>query len=385
MIPTPPDYGAACVTELFPDAIAALAGRQPRVIDLPGGVSGVVVLVVDGLGQKQLDEHALLAPFLSAQKAVTIDAPFPTTTTTSLTTIGTGTAPGQHGIVGYSLAVQDDDRPLIALTWSWMRQDSNLDAREEVVPEQFQPVPTVFERAARDGLRAVTVLRPEFDGSGLTRAGLRGGTVVPATGLDDTIAAALDAASSDAPTVVYAHHGDLDGVGHLTGPGSDRWCAELARLDATLARATALLPRDVALVVTADHGMIEMPADGFVELADAPELLEGVRVLTGDGRARQLHARAGAASDVQAAWAEAFDGVAHVRSRDDAIAAGWFGPVADHVRPRIGDVVVTAATVGVAWVHRDTDLFGGRLAGLHGGLSDAERRVPALVLTRGDG
>jgi hypothetical protein len=384
--PPVPRYGTADVSLLLPDAVATLTGR-PRILPalpLPARVRAIVLLVVDGLGRRLLDAHADLAPTLAAAPGTTLDAPFPTTTATSLTSIGTGTPPGRHGVTGTSVAVPHDDRPLVTLTWSWVRQDLDLDARDEVVPESFQPLPTVLELAREDGLRAVTVLRPEFATSGLTRAGLRGAEVVGATGREETLTAALAAAgASGDPTVVYAHHGDLDALGHLTGPGSDPWCAELAAIDTAIAQAATDLPADVALVVTADHGMVRVPPHGYVELADQPALLDGVRVLTGDPRARQLHARPGAAADVAAAWREACAGLAQVRTRDEAIADGWFGPeVSDHVRPRIGDVVVSASDLEVAWVHRDADLFGGRLPGQHGALTPEELEVPALVVTR---
>jgi hypothetical protein len=324
-----------------------------------------------------------VAPFLSAAHGVTLDAPFPSTTATSLATIGTGLTPGEHGLTGYSVAVAGDDRPLVVLTWSWDRHDGGPDARREVEPERWQPLATVFERAAGSGVEPVTVLRPEFVSSGLTRAALRGGRVVPATGLRDTLEAAMDAATSPGPTVVYAHHGQLDTVGHLTGPSSDAWLSELAAIDQLCARTAEDLPSGVALVVTADHGMVEVPDEKLVELADRPDLLAGVRVLTGDFRARQLHARRGAADEVLAAWREACGPLAHVVTRDDAIAAGWFGPtVTERVRPRIGDVVVSARVPQVGWVHRDRDLFGGRVPGMHGALTPEEIEVPALIVTR---
>ena len=383
MGPTIPRYGTADVGMIVPDVLRHLTGHAPRLLPIPHGTRGVVVLVVDGLGRRLLDRHPDVAPFLASASGPTLDAPFPTTTATSLTSIGTGLHPGAHGITGYSVAVEHDDRPLIVLTWSWERHDAALDARDEVIPEHLQPRPTLFERATADGIAAVTVLRPEFATSGLTRAALRGGRVVPATGREATVAAAIDAvATPGGPTMVYAHHGDLDTLGHLAGPSSDAWCTELAAIDALLERTASDLPRDVALVVTADHGMVHVPEDGYVEVADHPQLLAGVRVLTGDARARQLHVRPGAADEVLEAWRGFCGARAHVRTRDDAIAAGWFGPsVEPDVRPRIGDVVVSAIPPDVGWVHRDHDLFGGRVPGMHGAMTPDEVEVPALVLT----
>jgi hypothetical protein len=378
-----PREGAGSVAGLFPAALAAVRGAAVEALPLVPGLRTVVVLVVDGLGRRLLEAHADVAPFLAATTGPTLDAPFPTTTATSLTTIGTGLAPGVHGIVGYSMTVPGHDRRLVVLTWGWERQDLDLDARDEVLPESLQPHGTVLEHARELGVEAVTVLRPEFATSGLTRAALRGGRLVAASGLEPTLAAALENAAGPAPSVVYAHHGDLDTIGHLWGPGTDPWCAELARIDDTLARTTDTLPDEVALVVTADHGMVHVPPDGFVELADEAWLLAGVRMLTGDARARQLHTRPGATDEVVAAWREHAADRAHVVTRDEAIEAGWFGDqVDDRVRPLIGDVIVSARAPDVAWVHRDIDPFGGRLAGQHGALTPDELEVPALVLTR---
>jgi hypothetical protein len=384
VLPRPPRYGTADVGMLIPDAVRALTGHAPSVIPLPEGVRGVIVLVVDGLGRRLLDRHADVAPYLAAASGPTLDAPFPSTTATSLTSIGTGLTPGAHGITGYSIAIDGVDRPLVVLTWSWDRHDPTLDARDDVVPETLQPHPTAFDRARDADVEAVTVLRPEFVSSGLTRAGLRGARSTMATGRDETLAAAVrEVVGSRRPTVVYAHHGDLDTLGHLHGPSSDAWLAELAAVDDTCARSAADLPPGVALVVTADHGMVHVPRDRRVELAERPDLLAGVRVLTGDFRARQLLTVPGAADDVLAAWRASCGDLAHVVTRDEAIDAGWFGPrVTEVVRRRVGDVVVSARVPDVGWVHRDRDLLGGQIPGMHGALTPEEIEVPALVLTR---
>jgi predicted AlkP superfamily pyrophosphatase or phosphodiesterase len=381
-LPVPPRYGDASVADLLPDALDVLSGGAPRLLPLPADVRAVIVLVVDGLGRRNLDDHGDAAPTLVGAPGPTLDAPFPTTTATSLSCIGTGRPPGGHGVTGYSVAVPGTDRPLITLTWSWDRQIGGDDARDDVRPEDLQPAPTVFDRARERGVRPVTVLRPEFATSGLTRAGLRGGDLVAATELTPSLDAALTAATAhDGRTLAYVHHGDLDTIGHLTAPSSDPWCEELTRIDGELARFRDRLPADVALVVTADHGMVHVPEDGFVELTERPELLDGVRVLTGDGRARQLHVRPGARDEVLATWRDHVGDRGHVVTRDEAIAAGWFGSVRDEaVHASIGDVLVVA-DAPVAWVHRDADLFGGRLPGLHAGLTRREVEVPALVLT----
>lgn len=378
-----PDYDRG-IHHLVPAAVAAVLGRRQDLLPLPDRPKAVAVLVVDGLGRSLLDRHRSRAPGLADGPGTTLHAPFSSTTATSLTGIGTGRPPGEHGIVGYSLRVPGDTRPLLALTWSWEVHDPAMAVPDEVVPEELQPLPTAFDEARALDVRPVTVLREEFVPSGLTRAGLRGGDVVTASGLEATLDAVAAELGAAGPSIVYAHHGDLDTIGHLTGPGSPEWEEELTRIDTAIRHLAGQLPDDTALVVTADHGMVHIPPQGFVELTEHPALLAGVTTLTGDPRARQLHTEPDATGHVLAAWRDHCGGRAHVLSRDEAIRAGWFGPrVLDRVRPHIGDVVVSARDPETAWVHADADLFGGRLPGMHGAITPEELEVPALVFSGG--
>ncbi|MEX2626033.1 MAG: alkaline phosphatase family protein, partial [Ilumatobacteraceae bacterium] len=179
-VPPPPRYGTASIGELLPAAITAISGDDDDLLAWPSGIRAVVVLVVDGLGRRQLDRHRELAPFIGSAPGTTLDAPFPTTTATSLTSLATGRPPGEHGLVGFSMRAPDHDRLLATLTWSWDRHEPVTDARNGAVPEVVQAQPTVFERAGTYVAAAVTVLHPDFIGSGLTRAALGGGTVVAA-------------------------------------------------------------------------------------------------------------------------------------------------------------------------------------------------------------
>ena len=89
-------------------------------------------------------------------------------------------------------------------------------------------------------------------------------------------------------------------------------------------------------------------------------------MVAGDPRVRYLHTEPGAASDVIATWSELLDGRAEVRSRDDAVAAGLFGPVRPDHLPRIGDVVVSCLgdTAVLASAHEPPEVA--QLVGFHG-------------------
>jgi predicted AlkP superfamily pyrophosphatase or phosphodiesterase len=372
------------LADLVPSVLADLGvrgfapGALGRVV--PAGTRAVCVLLVDGMGWRLLAEHAAQAPFLSGlagRAGRAIAAGFPTTTAASIASLGSGVPSGQHGIVGYSFTV--DGMLLQPLSWTVREGGQGIDARELLVPEVVQPVPTALERAAAAGVRVRLAVPGIFRGSGLTRAALRGGELVATHALGDLAAAAVAGLTGAGPALSYAYHGDLDLLGHVYGPGSEPWLLQLAHVDRLAAAIADRLPPGAALVVTADHGMVHVPPESRVDLDTTAALQAGVRLVGGEPRARYLYTEPGALADVRAAWTEVLGDRAWIVDTDEAVAAGWYGPaVADRVRARIGDLVV-AARSDVAVTRSSTEPTLSRLLGHHGSLTPEEQLVPVLV------
>lgn len=354
---------------------------------LPGGLRGVVVVVVDGLGWHQLHADGVHAPLLrsAADGQEPVRAVVPSTTASNLVSLGTGMAAGGHGVLGYTMLLDHDGRPAVfnCLGWRFGLRGGGFDARDDVVPEELVTGPTMFERLDDTGLDVSVVVHPEFLDSGLTRAGLRGGRRVAAAGIETTLATAVDRVVGAAgPGLAYCHHPMVDTFGHADGPFSSRWHEAVGDVDRALRRAVAGLPDDVALVVTSDHGMVAVPDDEVLEVDDDHPLLEGVDVVAGEPRMRTLLLADGSEVGVVVErWRQEVGEHATVIATADAVEAGWFGPAVPEAHAdRLGDVVIASHHGSVA--HVRVDPHGGRLAGLHGSVTAAERDVPALVLTR---
>ena len=365
-----PAYGDRSLGDVLPAVAAALgvdAGLGPTSLVLPDAGS-IVVFLVDGLGYELLRDHPEEAPFLhsllSGQAAATVGVP--STTATSLTSLGTALPPGAHGVVGYTSRIPGTDRLLNALHWD-----------EQVDPREWQPHPTAFARLAAAGVHATVVNKRGFESSGLTVAGSRGADFVGADKVGERLAAVV-AASAGAPALTYMYDGDLDWTGHAYGVDSMQWEQELSMIDAAAEHLRESLPSDVRIVVVADHGMVDSPAEQRLDVEDHPELREGVFLLGGEARFRQLYCRGGAVDDVVAAWTEVLGDRAEVLSRDTAVARGWFGEVEPAVRARLGDVLV-ACRGDHAVLDRASFPFETQLVGLHGSLTPAEMLVPVLV------
>jgi predicted AlkP superfamily pyrophosphatase or phosphodiesterase len=341
---------------------------------------GVCLLLVDGLGWRALRRHPSDAPFLTslAEGSQPITSGFPSTTAASVSTIGTGVPAGQHGIVGFSFAIPDGVL-INALSWHTHGAGKRVDLRERFVPEEIQPRPTALERATASGVRVTLAVPHMHRDTGLNRAVLRGAEFQGVHALGDLASSALAAVSGSERSLCYAYHGDLDLLGHVSGVGSLAWRLQLTHVDRLAAAIAEGLPPGAQLVVIADHGMVTVPEEGRLDFDTEPSLQAGVRLLGGDPRARYVYTEPGATDDVRAAWCELIGDRAWIRTRDQAIAAGWFGPVVEpHIRDRIGDLVVAARTDFAIVQSRVTPRLS-QLIGHHGSLTADEQLVPLLV------
>jgi hypothetical protein len=363
-----PRYFSGSIGEVLPSAAAALGAEEFRnVLQLPPA-SAYVVLLVDGMGWNLLREHAADAPYLSslAAESEPITCGVPSTTATSLTTLGTGLPPGAHGVVGFTSRIPGTNRLLDALNW-----DKRVD------PIDWQVHDTVFERAQGAGLTATAVIKRVFAGSGLTQAGQRGAVFITADTEGERIAAAVQCASRTR-SLTYLYAGDLDATGHRRGCASDAWRHQLAVTDAFAVRLRQELPTTAVLLVTADHGMVDIPLEQRLEVDDLPDLLDGVTVFGGEARLRHLYCNPDRTEDLTTRWREVCADRAWVVTRDEAIDEGWFGSVDSHVRSRLGDVIV-ASGPDLAVVSRSRFPHEASLLGLHGSLTADEMLVPLLV------
>ncbi|WP_327034626.1 alkaline phosphatase family protein [Micromonospora ureilytica] len=372
-----PDHGGGRLADVLPSALAVLGvPGSPDPLGLVPALAGVrriAVLLVDGLGWYQLPTAAPYAPTL-AGLAATVARPliagFPSTTPTSLVSLGTGVAPGVHGVLGFTVRVPGTDRVLTHTDWA-----------ADPSPLRWQPVPTQLERARAAGVTTTVVSRPEFGGSGLTLAANRGGDFRGAAGGDAVATAMLAALAAGAgPTLVSGYHADLDRHGHVSGVDSAAWRVAATEVDALVARLVDGLPSDAALLVTADHGQLDIPAAHRFDLDTDPRLRAGVRLVAGEARVRYLHVEPGAVEDVRATWSEVLGAAARVRTRAEMVATGWFGPVPEEHLGRIGDVVVICNDTYAVMASRTERPMASKLVAYHGSDTAAELTVPLLVV-----
>jgi predicted AlkP superfamily pyrophosphatase or phosphodiesterase len=366
-VPLLPDYGGACVSNI------AAALLEPDDDDVPSwlpasvvGADQVVFLVIDGLGWEQWRDRTAITPTLNRMHAAPLTTIAPSTTATAMTSICTGLPPGEHGVIGYRMDMGSGD-VLNVLKWSIIGRDS----RSSIPPEKVQP------HEAFLGHRPAIVTRAEFKSSGFTQAHLDG---VRFTGYRTTatLVAEIGMALRRNEPFVYAYYDGIDKVAHEYGL-AEIYDAELRFVDQLIADILDELPMGAALVVTADHGQVDV-GDNVVQVA--PEVMAQVASQSGEGRFRWLHARPGRVDELLAAATEHHGDTAWVVTRDQTVDEGWFGPrVTDAARSRLGDVALVARA-DVAYFDKD-DTGPYVLIGRHGSLTSAEMLVPLFAFVNG--
>jgi hypothetical protein len=347
------------LADVLPSQILAMRGeRNP--LGLPRARRSILV-VVDGLGAANLAARAGHARTLVAGGRKGIVSGFPTTTAAALTSLYTGTAPGSHGIVGYDALV-----PGVGVRNQLRDWGGAMD------PETWQRSAPLLATVP-----SVVVNEPRYAESGFTHATLRGARYVAARSIDDRVDAAIAAAHAG-EGIVSCYVPDLDRIGHDQGWQSDAWIDALERLDGAVARLVARAPSGAGILVTADHGMVDVPEHRHVVVP--PALLEGVAHVAGEPRCLQLHRDPawGAWDATVDAWRAAFGDVAWIATRDELVASGWLGAVDDAVLPRIGDLVIAMRGSGALYLREDDPARG--MVGQHGSLTPEELRVPLVRL-----
>ena len=380
-LPPPPAYGHRTVAEVLTSAAASLGVEGfTNSLALPAAEK-ICVVLADGLGRNLLKQKAAHTPFLRSvvqagqgEVPVWLDSTFPSTTAAALSSFGTGLPAGQHGMVGYDVLDPDQDK-VVNLLGNW---DAGVD------PSAWQPFPTVFERIAED-VDVSTVSLAQFDNSPMTRAALRGGRFISGTTSHARTAAAAEAMASSGPSLMYFYVNELDKAGHRYGCRSEQWEHQLEELDATVKRLSASLPAGTTILLTADHGMLDVPEPQRIDFSQDPELVEGVRHTAGEPRMVHLYleeahleAAAGARDRLLAAWKARFGDRVWAFTREEAVAGGLFGDVRPAVEGRIGDVMIAARDAVALYDGRRMRPTAMEVVGQHGSLTKAEREVPLL-------
>jgi hypothetical protein len=367
--PILPPFGGPCLTGVVPGLLGHLYGSAPLPEWMPAPLEEagqVVLLVLDGLGWRQLESRTGLAPTLASGMAAgmgrAITSVAPSTTACALTSLVTGRPPAEHGVVGYRVAY--DDEILNVLQWTV----GGVDARMRVPARTFQPCPLFVGSPGP----VPVVTRYDYGSTGFSAAHLGNADLHGWHTSAGLITGVRSLTAAGAP-FVYAYYEGIDKVAHARGLG-EYYDDELRYVDRLVGDVLGILPPGAVLVVTADHGQVDVGA--AVEVLGG-DVMDGVTLISGEGRFRWLHARPGAVDAIADAARCAFGDVAWVWTKDELVEGGFLGGVPSAaVSSRLGDVVLAPFTPTAFLDPADTGEL--RLLARHGSLTPDEMLIPLL-------
>ncbi len=330
------------------------------------------LLLIDGMGAQLIEQFGAQFPIFSQLRELgNLKSHFPSTTATNLSSLGTGVLPGIHGMLGYTVRVPRSGEPgrlLNSLKWD-----------ERVDPLVWQKVPTLFQRAADQGIRVSHIAAKRYEGSGFTQAALRGAQYLGANQLPEIIENTVEAMGTS-PSFSYVYINNLDHAGHEEGVGSEKWLSALAFVAELITGLRDRLPKGTRLWVTADHGMVNVGEK--IILGQENSLMENVTLVGGEPRARHIYVREGAMRDTAAIWREFLGEKASIYTREEAIAHQLFGAeTLIDSQERMGDVVVVAKSEMIL-IDPERIKEESKMVGHHGGLEEVEVEVPLLTHQR---
>ncbi|MFW5741630.1 MAG: alkaline phosphatase family protein [Spirochaetota bacterium] len=380
-----PLVGAPNSVDLY-QAMARIAGggltgdasRTRPVEELVGHHDHYLFVLVDGLGLS-LAPRFPAGGFLASAARHELRSVFPSTTAVALTSLATGVWPAEHGLTGWFTYFPEHRRVLAPLLFR--ERGTDIDARELGLA-----LPDIVRSASMFGsfFRTVTSVLPREICDGAYASWSRGGTpIAPYRSFAHaTRLLRRHYRRVTGPTYTYLYVLTVDKLSHIHGVASDEVTTEVARVDRFLGRVRETLPPSVRMLVTADHGLVDVPKERHFVFRDgdplASHLLAGQ---TGEASTPVFHVRDGRVDDFREAFSR------HEAARwfrlytpDELADLGLYGPgaLSEAMRLHLGDLVGIAnepslleyVPAGKSPVPH---------VGVHGGLRPGEIRVPLLL------
>lgn len=351
---------------VFASAIESVQGR-PNILGLEPSRLTFIVLA-DGLGSENLSFAAGHARNLNRLKQLEMRmaSVFPTTTASALMSLTSGVMPGEHGFVGYHVYDRVLKRNQNMLT-GWAQPSESLEwlTLDLAKVEQSLPVPALF------------LGHSNYRDSGFTKVLLPSAEYVAADTLTARFSKAIELARQGIRGVVYVYVPELDQCGHTFGPQSQRWLNLLEEFDGLVADLASSLGVGQQLLLTADHGMMQVEHDEQIHW-DEFQLTEPLFV-GGDTRCNFVYLEDSKdALRYREELSELLPASVFVATPGDLETAGWLSS-GQQVASRMPDLFLICSASGALYHRRFASPKSLQMLGHHGGISSTELNVPGLV------
>jgi hypothetical protein len=261
-----------------------------------------------------------------------------------------------------------------------LKQNINFlnDLGVDLNPAKYQDLETLSERARAQGVKVSTIGPAEYEGSGFTLATMPAASYIRAETFHDRFSASLNALKVN-NSLTYLYFPELDQLAHRFGVSSMQWLNAIEELDSELAKFAAKLPATSGVVLTADHGVIDVSSQRHIYL-DEFECFFDLEQIGGDPRVGFLYFKSG--TDVARKRVEieaAVGAICDVVSVSELVDGGWLAELSDQASKAAPDLVLLPKSDRVVYHRGFAKSRSLLMIGQHGGMTQAEWEVPLLV------
>jgi hypothetical protein len=340
----------------------------------------LIFLLADGMGIDLVDRLPRNS-WIRRHTRRAILAPFPSTTTSAVTSFSTGEHTAQHAVSGWWVHIDSLEGPATVFAHDRARDGMSLTNLGLGVPDLCR-LPPILGSMTRDAelLVPMGIAESPFTthmSAGRPRRSYRT--------YGDAIATIVDRVeAAEGRTFTYWYTPSPDTEAHDEGAGGERVFHAMESLSATLERLAGALTdtgQTWRIVGTADHGHLELGP--HLELAANDPMLDYLRCPpSGDMRVQFWRTNEAHTDRFISAFRSRFGESFYLLTVADAEELELFGPGAwsDHMRERSGDFVSVSRGRGAL---RYAGIPGAngyrRMRSGHSGLSPAEMRVPLII------
>ena len=400
-----PKYGSYCISGI-PSTVMHLLGVRPPGTRLPSdalgdvelsGIDKVVLLVADGFGMNEWRRQRRegLVKSVSARGSVRpITTVFPSTTSAALTTLATGLTPQEHALPEWFVYLKEVNSVVVTLPYGFIQDPRRETLKGHLNPRSLFSGTPVFKELKGEGVATYSFTARWLVDTTYTKLVHGASRLVPYSGSSDMVASLRRSVeSASGPSFFYVYWSRVDTVEHEFGPNTDESELEASSISFALQKGFVekldrRAARSTLLIITADHGQINVDIDRTLYLNRFRSLVKSFRKnglgrpITPAGNARDvfLYVEQEKEEHMLTLLRRRLRGTATVLRTEDAIRAGLFGlnEPSRKFRDRVGNILVLPHGTRTIWFkgERGYDID---LRGHHGGLTTDEMTVPLAV------
>jgi hypothetical protein len=368
----------------------------------PSKPVNVILFLLDGFGYNQwiqyMERYVFLKTISEKGIVIPLTSVFPSTTASSLTTIHSGLTPQEHGLLEWWVYFEEIDRIIQTLPFKPIySKDQDELLNKGVNPGILFSGRTLYEDLNRVGISSFAFINEAYKETAYSKLVFEGCEIVPYKS-GSNLMTVLRNKLTDVSTPVYfnVYWSLIDNAAHEYGVHSERYLDELDLIfnllqEEFLNKLSPQTAENTMIMVTADHGHINVNPEETIYLNHFPEVVNNFRV----GQSEEKILPWGSPRDVYIAvddtkrdyvlsfLTKTLESRAMVISTEDALEQSLFGHGTLHkqFRSRIGDILILPKDNYTVWYeHIEGNKF--TLSGMHGGLYPDEMLIP-FVITKG--